>query len=358
MNYENFDFRERYNEVMYDERDVIRKFLEDHYDIRYGRQRGTWHFEPAIELIATNGSLVQVHDIKLDKGRFVVFNVEAFCEKNVEWECFDFAYSELSKVINALPDTEDIKYKNAVFDLCCDNKKFGLNVLLKVAPFVYNNHGVPLRFVELDGNIDSVAERLAEYYGKGFVIALRNHVHIEHLRRTEQYKKVVELLNKRPDKKIAFDNFGELMFPIKYTDLTFDVSRVGFSSEGFLVIEGGDVDDPLYKGITLDEKDIDVSYLEPIIAYLTKSNGIIDEYNGHNPELVCKINAAWRSDKYHDRFGDILYALACRDMTEWEEKYNDIIHDSEDATNHAHEIMEGVCDDVDLECILKFIRYE
>ena len=28
------------------------------------------------------------------------------------------------------------------------------------------------------------------------------------------------------------------------------------------------------------------------------------------------------------------------------------------AMNHAHEIMEGICDDWDLECVLKFIRYE
>jgi hypothetical protein len=102
MNYPE-ELREKWNECMYDERSIIEKFLKDQYDIRYGRQRDTWHFEPAVELVAHQGSHVLLHDIKLDEGRFVVFYVEVFCDKNAEWECFDFAYGELSKVIEALP---------------------------------------------------------------------------------------------------------------------------------------------------------------------------------------------------------------------------------------------------------------
>lgn len=85
---------------------------------------------------------------------------------------------------------------------------------------------------------------------------------------------------------------------------------------------------------------------------------IMDTYNSHNKELVRKINAAWKSPKYHDRFGDILFALGCRDKQEIQDKFDVIIDCNETAMDNAHEIMEGVCDDWDLETILSFIRYE
>jgi hypothetical protein len=152
-------------------------------------------------------------------------------------------------------------------------------------------------------------------------------------------------------------NFGDAEFEIDRTDMAFDVSCLHRDDKGNLVIYGADLDAD--EDITLTEKDIKPQYLASIIKCMKpKYSDIMDTYNAHNAELVRKINDAWKSKKYHDSFGDILYAIACRDMDEWEEKYNDIIHDSEDAMNHAHEIMEDVCDDWDLETILSFIRYE
>lgn len=87
--------------------------------------------------------------------------------------------------------------------------------------------------------------------------------------------------------------------------------------------------------------------------------GVINPYNGHNRELVDKICDAWDNPKYHDRFGDILYALLMRDKDEYLDKF--ICNEGmtkEYAMAHAHDIMENICDDLDLECILKFIRYE
>ena len=55
----------------------------------------------------------------------------------------------------------------------------------------------------------------------------------------------------------------------------------------------------------------------------------------------------------------ILIAIAFRDSEEYIEKFDESPEDDgEWALKRAHEIMEGVCDDLDLECILKFIRYE
>lgn len=94
-------------------------------------------------------------------------------------------------------------------------------------------------------------------------------------------------------------------------------------------------------------------------ATKNEPSDIIDTYNGHNPELVRKINAAWRDDKYHNMFSEILIALSSRDHTEFEEKFSCSVEtDGTWAMSHAHEIMEGVCDDWDLETILSFIRYE
>ena len=110
----------------------------------------------------------------------------------------------------------------------------------------------------------------------------------------------------------------------------------------------------------LTEKDIKPQYLTCIIECMKpKYTDIMDTYNGHNKELVSKINAAWRNPKYHNMFGAILLALLKRDTKEFEDRFDcDVTLSEEYAMDNAHEIMEGVCDDLDLEMILKFIRYE
>ena len=133
MNYESF--KEKYNEVLFSERDVIQQFLETQMDIRYGHQRDTWHLEPAVEVIAHNGSIVLVHDIQLDKNTFVKFNVEAFCEKNVLWECSDFAYGELGKIIERLPNPAEIVRCEAIADLRIIMRDYNVKSLLKEHPF-------------------------------------------------------------------------------------------------------------------------------------------------------------------------------------------------------------------------------
>lgn len=366
MNYPE-ELREKWNECMYDERSIIEKFLKDQYDIRYGRQRDTWHFEPAVELVAHQGSHVLLHDIKLDEGRFVVFYVEAFCDKNAEWECFDFAYGELSKVIEVLPDAEDVVRNNATNDLKVMTTNLRIDYLLNESPFKYEVNGKSytmddvkcvngtLSLVQALGNDTSASDVPTEV-----LVGLRDHINIEVLHRSNEYKELMELLSLEENMRFVCQNYGDATFGIDGTDMTFDVSSLSRDGKGNLVIYGGDIDADVCGGIKIEEKDIKPRYLTSIIELIKKNtqHDIIDTYNGHNKELVRKINAAWKSEKYHDSFGDILYALACRDMAELEEKYNDIIHDSEGAMNLAHEIMEGVCDDWDLETILSFIRYE
>ena len=361
MNYENFKFRERYNEVMYDERDIIEKFLKDQYDIRYGRQRDSWHFEPAVKMMNIYGNVIHITDVMLDKDVFVKF-VGTFCNEKDEYECFYFAYGELSKVIEALPDANDIVIKNAVSDLSKFANNLRCDIILQESPFEFEDTKVD-NVLNDDGGVHiCVGGRVLaeENFSADFLSKLRDHINIEVLHRSNEYKELMELLSLEENMRFECQNYGDATFVIDGTDVTFDISSVRRDDKGCLVIYGNDIDADVCDNIELTEKDIKREYLVGIINEMKRNKyyDIMDTYNGHNPEFVRKINAAWKNKKYHDSFGDILYALACREMDEWEEKHNDIIHDSEDAMKHAHEIMEGVCDDQDLETILSFIRYE
>ena len=370
------DFNSLYSEIMYEERDIIEKFLKDQYDIRYGRQRDMWHFEPAVEVVSYQGSLVQIHDIKLDKDKFVVFYVEAFFEKNEEWECSDFAYGELSKVIEALPDANKIVKRDAINDLGQMTHNLRIDLLLKEHPFVYTEYGC--KYVVHDvkigdngtakpfGTCDGeplIADNIYTDYTLSFVKNLRDHINIEVLHQSDEYKSVMALLYLEPNLYKSVDeynktHYGLVTFTIEGTDIEFDVSAIQRDDKGNLTIFGADTccED---EQIVLTEKEIRKEYLAEILKWMRpKYSNIMDTYNAHDAELVRKINAAWKSEKYHDMFGDILFALGCRDKQEVKDKFDIVIDCNETAMDNAHEIMEGVCDDLDLEMILKFIRYE
>jgi hypothetical protein len=355
-------FYDNYNEIMYDERDCIEKFLKDQYDIRYGRQRDTWHFEPAIEMIAHQGSHVLLHDIKLDKDKFVVFYVEAFCDKNAEWECFDFAYGELSKVIEALPDADDIVMKNAVNDLSEFSVNLRCDLILQESPFVYKDIKVDNVLKDDEGVNICIGGRVIadENFDADFLSKLRDHINISVLHNSKEYKELMELLSLQENMRFECNEYGDATFVIDGTDITFDVSSLTRTDSGNLVIYGCDIDVELLDGITLTEKDIKPQYLTSIIEFMKpKYTDIMDTHNGHNAELVRKINAAWKSDKYHDKFEGILHALLERDYEEYCDKFEvPEVTTSDYAMNHAYEIMEDVCDNRDLETILSFIRYE
>ena len=357
--------RERYNEVMYDERDIIEKFLKDQYDLRYGHQRGTWHFEPAIEMVSYQGYTVKLTDIELDKDRCVRFIVDAFLANGDIWECVDFAYGELSKVIEALPDVKDIVWNNAIDDLKIMAMNYRNDILLSENPFVYEigskhytlddikiTESGTLCLVQALGNDTPVSDLPLET-----LVSLRDHINISVLHGYNEYKKLVKFLSEQPNLCFEPSDCGHVTFTIHGTDVKVDILSASLDANNKLQLC---VDDDGQEIIYLKEKDIRPEYLVDLVGYIEDHcyRDIMGTYNGHNVELVRKINTAWKDRRYHDSFGDILYALTCRDMDEWEEKYNDIIHDSEDAMVHAHEIMEDVCDDQDLETILSFIRYK
>lgn len=367
MNYEEMGFREQYNEILFSERDVIGKFLKDQYDLRYGRQRDTWHFEPAVELVAHQGSHVLLHDIKLDEGRFVVFYVEAFCDKNAEWECFDFAYGELSKVIEALPDVNQILIKNAVSDIASLCRECSVN--LEENPFntKINGKHTSIALVDyIDGRVVAYnhdGKVVSDEYTCDFLVGLRDHINIEVLHRYNEYNKLVKFLSEQPNLCFEPANWGDVMFTIHGTDVKVDVLSASLDSNGKLQLC---VDDDNKEAIYIEEKDIRPEYLVDLVGYIEDHCrcDIMDTYNAHNPELVRKINSAWKSGKYNQEFGYIIYSIANRDYNECKEKFDcdmdnflsSIIDDCN--KDSIHNVLENVCDDQDLETILSFIRYE
>ena len=92
---------------------------------------------------------------------------------------------------------------------------------------------------------------------------------------------------------------------------------------------------------------------------------IMDTTNGHDPELVRKINDAWNEKR--EQFCPILRALYARDIKEimdsdawnWtddEESVKETLHDEWDF--HAYNYLMHIADDWDLKAILYFLRYE
>ena len=369
MNYPK-ELRERYNEVMYDERDIIEKFLTDQYDLRYGHQRDEWSFEPAIEVVSGNGSLVLVHGVKLDENKFVVFDIEAFCEKSVIWECTDFAYGELSKVIEALPNAEDIVRDNAINDLKVMTANTRIDQVLFENPFNYEVNGKhcvvddvkcvngTVSLVQALGNDTQASELPVKV-----LTELRDHINISVLHGYNEYKKLVKFLSEQPNLSFEPHNFGDIEFTINGTDVKVDVLSAFLDADGKLQLC---VDDNRQETLWFGEKDIRPEYLVDLVGYIEDHCrfDIMDTYNGHNAKLVKKINAAWKSPEYYYRFAYIVYSIAQRDYSECEEKLSCDMKDFllsiiEDCNKDSiHKVLEEICDDIDLQTILLFIRYE
>lgn len=95
------------------------------------------------------------------------------------------------------------------------------------------------------------------------------------------------------------------------------------------------------------------------------SEEIMDTTNGHDPELVRKINQAWNEKR--EQFCPILRSLYERDIKEimdsdaWDwtddvESVKETLHDEWDF--HAYNYLMHIADDWDLKAILYFLRYE
>jgi hypothetical protein len=87
-----------------------------------------------------------------------------------------------------------------------------------------------------------------------------------------------------------------------------------------------------------------------------KLSTLMNPYNGHNEDLVNKINYIWATGKYDNELHTIAKALFKRDEEECFEK-NIIPEQYEnDLYGFLYEMFIHVCDDADLEVVIDFVR--
>lgn len=372
------DFNIRYNEVMFDERDVIINFLDETADLRYGNQMFEYTLEPMVELVGLHGGRFMVREIRRDKDAFVKFVVTNSSGITEEWEAHNFAYGELSKIIDALPEPAKFSLSDieADFKRICTN--YNTEALLQEYPFswkdnksVFDVHQLAL---DTEGNADFEIHEIIDGRDGGWGLwneldckmakDLRDHLKVAILRCSEQYKELAKHLNRYGGNcynMVENKCVGAFYITPRGTDLQLDVLDVSMEGGGLKILVGVKdtrLADIYGDAMTLYEKDIEPDYLDCLLDFFREPD-IMDTRNAHNKELVEKINRAWHQRKYRGLFGGILLALLIRDHEEYEEKFGVIDDYSEDwAMEHAHEIMYEICDDQDLECILNFIRYE
>ena len=104
-----------------------------------------------------------------------------------------------------------------------------------------------------------------------------------------------------------------------------------------------------------------VDFDEPAPA----SGGIMDTTNGHEPELVRRINDAW--DKYREEFRPILIALYDRDIEEifnsdafrcgWNDTDEAFADLQSNWDMHAWNYLQHIADNQDLSAVLHFLNY-
>lgn len=367
------EFNLRYNEIMFDERDMIVNFLKKQADLRYGNQMYEWTLEPMPELVGTYGSLFKVREVLIDKNGDLKFIVPMAGGHSEAWDCCNFAYNELSKVIDVLPDAEDVIFKNAKDDLVCICKNYrDCYLSFDENPFCYEVSGKPYRVSSVrlteKGHLSFGQETCEDWevgdFTYGELASLRDHINVQVLRGSDEYKRLKRYLKHYNGAAYSFienNNAGAIYLTPSGTDLQLYVLDVCIGNNGIEVlvsikdtrieIEGDDT-------MILKEKDLTPANLAVLNGFFFEESDIMDTLNAHNKELVRKINKAWRTEKHHKLFGGILLALLIRDHEEYEDKFDTVDDYSEDfAMEHAHEILEHVCDDMDLETVLSFVRY-
>lgn len=363
------DYKVRYNEIMCEERDMIKNFLKEQADIRYGNQMYEWAIEPSISLVGWNGG-------KIDVSGIMLLNDEVFVDERgaeISHDVCEFAYGELSKIIDVLPNASEIVRRNCMadFKVWCDAYRLTFD-----KPFAWTDGNSRFEVHSIskdnDGNVDfEIKETINGTNGWGLwnelpdnvIKDLRDYTNEQILKWSNEYKALCKQLSKMSNMCYNFvenGNAGSIYITPNGTDLQLDVLDVCCEIDGLNILVSV-VDTGLDNGeesITLKEKDLTPANLAALVEFFKRDEEIMDTYNSHNPALVEKINKAWNNEDYKSNMGTILLAILTRDIFEYEEKFGTAILTEEFALDNAHNILENVCDDWDLECVLSFIRYK
>ena len=366
------EIREKYNECMYEERAIIENFLVDVRNLCKGFKGCSWKLETPVEVVTTKGGHVKVFNMRLDRDKCVVFLCSPIFapDKDYEWECDKFAYGELSKVIKTLPSIDEVTKTKMMADIkrivSDDNfawhgKEHVFCDAVKILSIERDHDSVYFYGVNARESHPATVQMSMADVGTEGLVAVRNYLYADRLRHSPQYKEVMKFLASEENLRVEFNDYGDATFYLKESCVEFDVAYIKCTDMGELTIVGNEL---LHANdatkITLTEEDIEPEYLDAIIPLLRKRKWeeIMDDSNNHDTELVRKINEAWNDEKYHHEFGDILLAIGRRDKKEIAEKLDCETDNYETAMANAHEILQHICDDQDLETILSFIRYK
>lgn len=368
-------FRDRYNNVMFDERDAIYDFLLNQADIRYGNQMYEWHLE-GVELLSYLGNPVRISSMRVDKNTFVKF----LSDEGDEFECSDFAYGELIKIIERLPYANELKAEYAINDVVRYSKEYrmgGFNGLLYKHPFKWKDGNSTFEVVNVLNEYDvkdakplqfEVRETCGESSGYGIwnelpstvIISLRNHITKSVIRCSNEYKELKGLV-KEPYSFEEHGKAGALCIHPFGTDLELPVLDVALKNgELNVLVDVSDtrIETPRIDGaMNLDETMLTAENIGSIVEFLKKNKNVMSDY-GRDIELVRKINDAWNDVIYRKYIGMILHTILIRDHDDFESEFYSIEDYSDEWTlEHASDIL-MMCSDKDLEAILIFIRYE
>lgn len=369
------DFKLSYNDIMCEELEYIENFLIKQFDLRYGQQAGEWILNPMPELVGAYGTLFKVREIRLVKKCFVKF----ILKDGDEFEAHNFAYGELSKIIDALPEFDTVRAECMDGDLRSICSNYNVKALLREYPYEFTERGDEYKVLDVFSDSNEIAFEIEETHGgrtssgiwnvldstkkESLVSRLKRAI----MRESKQYKELKKLLSYYDRSSYNFEDdnsVGMCQISPYGSDLklpVLDVSVEGGELKIIVSVAGTRLEEQLeYDYYELLEHEIEPEELSDLVDYLGKNMTIMDTHNGHDPALVGSINAAWNDKKCHDKFQPIIYAMFMKYIKEFEEKVTDDITDADYdfPMNYLYEILMRLCDDKDLEIILDFVEYD
>ena len=274
-------FIREYNNVMVKEYEVIYNFLrekEKYYDYLY-------EFDSPIKMTGRENEVVNITSMTIHDND-VVFYVDDYRE----YMYYDFAYSELTKVIDAIREKELSDAIRDIASMITENtalrtywtKSLFVSDDVDVCQINFRENG-KLEVCVRKKNFLSDFVEITELLNYDEIIRLRDSISIERLHRSEEYKQLMELLSLEPNLRFECPNYGDATFIID-SKTTFDISSLSRTDKGELVIWGNDIEAEVGDNVELTEKDIKPEFLRSAIELIKHVNSYV-VFNGNHYSL-------------------------------------------------------------------------
>lgn len=358
-----------YEEIARQERDTILGFLYKQADLGDGNQMYEYALNDVV-LRNDYGIEFKVREIRV-KDNDVIFDVVTTFDEHLECTCLDFAFGELSKLIDILPEPDEINKKRIEFDMSIWSNKGKIKL---TEPFKWtdkDNHTYELYTIYKDGgNVMyevkgddgdndwglwnglpediKVAEKMRDYVAKDI------------LHKSEEYKAIKDAIGSHGYNFAENGEFPSVMFQPFGTDIELPILDIDTSDNQISILVSikdtrlqiGDGDT-----MTINEYQIDPDSLKPIVEFFSHQT-IMEDKNGHDKELVKKINNLWKVKSNRTKFNEVIYLLGEEFKTDYENEVGKKIPSSADnvSEDFAYELLMYICDDFDLQTIINYVN--